>query len=121
MPIHNLVPTRNKTIQSQGIEYPNPQRKPWTGPAAELVDMSGVESRLDDIADMLERLDRRLDLLEADDDIERIAGKVSEEELADTLRSRRTRGRTNQRPTDDVLATISDHLRGECESGLSPD
>lgn len=48
------------------------------GPAAEPVDMTGVESRLEDIIGMLERLDRRLDLLEADDEIDRIAGQVSE-------------------------------------------
>lgn len=48
------------------------------GSVSEPVDLSGVESKLDEVVQKLERLDNRLDLLEADDDIERIAGKVSE-------------------------------------------
>jgi len=66
-------------------------------PAAKTVDVSGVESRLDDIVDMLERLDRRLDLLEADDDIERIAGKLSEWLPI---------GRPGEGPWEDQLAEI---------------
>lgn len=81
-----------------------------TRPEAPTVDLSPIEQSMQELTETVEGIERRFDRLEADEDIERIAGKISEylptarpgtDLWADTKTDIRTGAIPDHLPTDD--------------------